>query len=94
MDKVLTKVDSERSEVARGETKSILRNREYPGICTFTFDGILTEMENLCPTVFKFLFSIMQLHHCREKNVAPLCLIYALVVVKRCHELSRVQTHN
>ena len=35
MDKLLHKIDKELSEVARRETKSVLRKREYPGLCSF-----------------------------------------------------------
>ena len=94
MDKLLHKIDKELSEVARRETKSVLRKREYPGLCSFTFEEILSEMQSLCPTVFKTLSSIIQLDLNRDKNTAPLALIYGVMMFKRCHELSRLQRLN
>ena len=94
MEKLLVKLDRELLEVARRETKSVLRDREYPGLLTFNFGDVLAEMENLCPTVFRLLSSMMELDLNREKNTPALALMYGILMFKRCHELSRLQRLN
>lgn len=94
MEKLLSKIDMELVEVARRGTKSVLRDRGYPGLSSFTFEEILTDMQSLCPTVFKVLSLMLQLDLNREKNTASLALIYGIVMFKRFHELSRLQRLN
>lgn len=94
MEKILCKIDAELVEIARRETKSVLRNRGYPGLSSFSFEEIVSEMQSLCPTVFKILSLMLQLDIKPEKNTAPLFLIYGIVMFKRFHELSRIQRLN
>ncbi|KAJ7380627.1 hypothetical protein OS493_006962 [Desmophyllum pertusum] len=94
MDMFLSKIDRELVHVARRETKSVLRDRGYPGLSNFTFEEILAEMRSLCPTVFTILSNMIQLDLNQDKNTAPLALIYGVVMFKRFHELSRVQRLN
>ena len=94
MIKLRSEIERELSEVARRETKSVLMERGYPGLTAFAFEDILTEMQNVCPTVFRLLSWMIQLGLNREKNVAPLALIYGIIMFKRFHELSRLQRLN
>ena len=94
MEKLLSKIDFELREIARRETKSVLRERAYTGLSSFTFEEILSEMQSLCPTVLKVLSLMVQLDLDREKNTPPLALIYGIVMFKRFHELSRLQRLN
>lgn len=94
LEKVLVKLDMELREVARRSTNSVLRDRGYPGLSTFTFEEILKEMQSLCPTVFRILSNMLQLDLNPEKNSAPLALVYGIVMFKRFHELSRIQRLN
>ena len=94
MEKLLSKIDSELAEVARRETKSVLRERGFPGLATFTFEEILSEMQTLYPKVFKILSLMFQLDLNAEKNTPPLVLVYGMVMFRRFHELSRIQRLN
>lgn len=40
----LCKIERELVQVATRDTKSVLRDREYPGLSNFTFEEILAEM--------------------------------------------------
>ena len=91
MIKLRSKIERKLSDVARRETKSVFMKRGYPGLTAFAFEDILTEMQNICPTVFGLLSWMIQLDLNREKNVAPLALIYGIIMFKRFHELSRLQ---
>ena len=62
MEKLLSKIDSELREVVRRETKSVIRDRGFPGLAMFTFEEILSEMQSLCPKVFKILSVTFQLN--------------------------------
>ena len=55
MIKLRSEIERELSEVARRETKSFLMERGCPGLTAFAFEDILTEMQNVCPTVFSLL---------------------------------------
>lgn len=94
MSMFLSKIDRELVQVARRETKSVLRERGYPGLSNFTFAEILAEMRSLCPTVFTILSTMIQFDLKQDRNTAPLALIYAVIMFKRFHELSRVQRLN
>ena len=61
MEIFLSKIDRELVQVARRETKSVLRDRGYPGLSKFTFKEILAEMRSLCPAVFTILSTMIQL---------------------------------
>lgn len=72
----------------------MLRERGYPGLSNFTFEEILAEMRSLCPTVFTILSTMIQFDLNQDRNTALLALIYAVIMFKRFHELSRVQRLN
>ena len=94
MIKLRFEIEKELSEVARRETKSVLMERGYPGLTSFAFEDILTEVRNVCPTVFSLLSCMIQLDLNREKNIALLALFYGIIMFKRFHELSRLQRLN
>ena len=48
----------------------------------------------MCPVTYKILSEMMELDIFTEKKIAPLTLIYAIIMFKRCHELSRLQHIN
>ena len=94
MEILLSKIDSELVEVVWRETKSVLQDRGFPGLATFTFEEILSEMQSLCPNVFKILSLMFQLDLNVEKNTPPLALVYGMVMFRRFHELSHIQRLN
>lgn len=47
---------------------------------------IIRELSSRCPTVFKILSSLIKLEYNYEKKVVPTCLIYGLIMFKRCHK--------
>lgn len=94
METRLSKIDSELAEVAQRETKSVLRERGFPGLATFTFEEILSEMQTLCPKVFKILSLMFQLDLNAEKNTPPLVRVYRMAMFRRFLELSRIQRLN
>ena len=53
-------METELTHVARRETKSILRERGYPGMSTLSFQRIFQEMSALCPTVYSIISQMMQ----------------------------------
>ena len=75
-------------------TKSVLRERGFPGMSTLNFEEIVKEVETQCPTVFKLLLQMIQLSHNSDKKTAPSALIYGIIMFRRCKELSRVQRVN
>lgn len=94
METLLSKIDSELAQVAWRESKSVLRDRGFPGLATFTFEEILSEMHSLCPNVFKILSLMFQLDINQERNTPPLAPVYGMVMFRRFHELSRIQRLN
>ena len=94
MEKLLSKIDSELTDVARRETKSVLRDRGFPDLASFTFEEILSEMQSLCPKVFKIVSVMFQLDFNAEWNTPPLVLVYGMVMFRRFQELSRIQRLN
>lgn len=90
----LCKIGRELLQVARRDTKSVLRDGGCPGLSNFTFEEILAEMRRQCPTVFTILSTMIQLDLNQDKSTAPLALIYGVIMFKRFQELSRVERLN
>ena len=61
---------------------------------TLNFAEIINEVQTACPTVYTFLSRVMQLDVNTDKKLAPMTLIYAIIMFTRCKELSRVQRVN
>lgn len=92
---ILKAINNELTNVARRTEPSVLRNRGYRGMsATGWITEIIGELSSRCPTVFKILSSLIELEYNYEKKVVPTCLIYGLIMFKRCHELSRIQRIN
>ena len=91
---IIKQANMELMKVARRRTGSVLRERNYAGMSTLNFEEIIKEAQTLCPTVHNFLARLIQVNVNREKKVAPLVLIYSVIMFTRCHELSRVQRVN
>ena len=81
-------------EVARRETQSVLRERGYAGMSTFSFEKICGEMRTLCPMVFSVLSQMIQLGDRQEKKKAALVLMYGIIRFTRCKDMSLVQRVN
>ena len=90
---LLTIMQNELLDVARKETNSILRQKDYNALSSLSFHDILDKMKNRCPTVFKILSNMLQYDVNRE-NTASLVLVYAVLMFRRCHELSSTQRIN
>jgi len=74
-------VETELTDVARRETKSILRERGYPGMSTLSFQRIFQEMSTLCPTVYSIISQMRQ-----GRKAAAMALIYGMIMFNRCKE--------
>ena len=55
---------------------------------------MVDKLKTLCPVVFRILSELLELSYNKEKKIAPLCLVYGVVMFKRCHELSFLQRIN
>ena len=51
-------------------------------------------MKTSSPVTFKVLSVMIEEQFNREKKIAPLCLIYSILMFRRCRELSRLQRVN
>jgi hypothetical protein len=92
---ILDAANKELNNVSRRTEPSVLRNRGYDGMSS---DGwmaeVIGELSSRCPTVFQVLSSLIDLEYNYDKKVASTCLIYGLIMFRRCHELSRIQRIN
>ncbi len=52
----------------------------------------MDELKTVCPVTYKMLSEMMELD--TEKKIASMTLIYAVIMSKRCHDLSYVQHIN
>ena len=81
--------------MARRDAKSVLRERGYNGMSTYSFEKILNEMKTLCPTVFSVLSQMIQFDNIEEKRkAAAMSLVYGIIMFLRCKEMSLVQRVN
>ena len=81
--------------MARRDAKSVLRERGYNGMSTYSFEKLLNEMKTLCPTVFSVLSQMIKFDSSKEKRKpAAMSLVYGIIVFLRCKEMSLVQRVN
>ena len=92
----LQEVETELINLARRDTLSTLRNRAYGGLCEENWmTGVTNELLLRCPTLAKILSSLLDYDLSNPgKKLPPMCLIYAIVLFWRCHELSKIQRIN
>jgi hypothetical protein len=91
---ILAAMNDELRNVALRNTASVLRRRDFDGLSSFSLESIVDELKTLCPVVFRILSELFELGYNEEKKIAPLCLVYGMVMFKRCHELSFLQRIN
>ena len=84
-------MDRELKNIARRDMNSVLRRKDFDAMSTFSLDKILREIQTMCPITFASLSQMLELDCGEEKKVAPLCLIYGVLMFRRCHELSYMQ---
>ena len=83
---MLSVIEKELLDVAR-------REKDYPSLSSLNFHDILDEMKTRCPTVFWILSSMVN-YDTNKENISSLVILYAIVMFRRCHELSRLQRVN
>ena len=91
---ILAVINDELRNVASRNTPSVLRKRDFDGLSSFSLESMVDELKTLCPVVFRVLSELLELNYNKEKKIAPLCLVYGVVMFKRCHELSFLQRIN
>ena len=72
----------------------MLRCRGYNGLAATCIDEINNEIETSCPLVYQLLSAMIEAEYSSEKKQAALALIYAIIMFRRCHEMSRLQRVN
>ena len=93
---MLRDANKELVKIARQDEPSVLRDRTYGGLSkeTCMFD-IVNKLLTKCPTVSEILSSLLDCSLLNPgKKLAPICLIYSIIMFMRCHELRRIQRIN
>ena len=57
-------------------------------------DEVIEEIKRKSPNLWKVLSTIMDYDLCPTKKMAPMCMIYGIIMFGNCHELSRIQRIN
>ena len=91
---VLTEINNELKKVARRESNSVLRKKNFEGLSKLDFQDIVNEIKTQCPLTYMVLSVMIEVEYSTEKKLAPLSLMYGILMFKRCHELSRLQRVN
>ena len=96
MTRLLCQVETDLTNVSRRETKSILRERGYPGMSALSFQQIFEEMSALCPIVHFIVSQMMQedTGNSPDRKAAAMALIYDIIMFSRCKEMSLIQRVN
>ena len=72
----------------------MLRCRGYNGLAATCIDEINNEIKTSCPLAYQLLSAMIETEYSSEKKQAALVLIYAIIMFRRCHEMSRLQMVN
>ena len=54
-------------------------------------EKVLEELKTMCPVTFTILTEMLKISFDRAKKIAPLCLLYGIIMFKRCKDLSCLQ---
>ena len=93
-EKVVLKIEDQLRFVARRDTKSILQRRDFDTLSHVNFNEIVEEIQRLCPTLYKLVFSMLEMDINAEKKIPAMVLIYSITMFKRFHEMSMLQRLN
>ena len=96
VDVLLKEADKELTNVARKDEPSVLRDGSYHGLCNESWmTEVADELSTRCPIVAEILSRLLDcsLVH-PERKLAPMCIIYNVIMFVRCKHLSRVQRIN
>jgi hypothetical protein len=91
---ILNTINDELRKAAARDTESVLRQRGFEGLSSFSLENIMDEIKTLCPVSFRVLSEMLELSYNKEKKIAPLCLVYGVIMFKRYHEMSLLQRIN
>ncbi len=73
----------------------MLRKRGYDGMSANSWiSEVLEELTTRCPVTNSILGTLLETNIQPEKKHPAICLIYDIVMLLRCHELSRIQRNN
>ena len=87
-------MNNELRNVATREAKSVLRKKDYEAMSSLDLEKVLEELKTMCPVTFTILTEMLEISFDREKKIAPLCLLYGIIMFKRCKDLSCLQRIN
>ncbi len=81
--------------MCRRTEPSVLRKREYDGLSNTTWmDEVIEEIKRRSRELWKVLSTIMDYNLNPTKKLAPISMIYGMIMFGNCHELSRIQRIN
>ena len=72
----------------------MLRQNDFENLCTLDFEEIVRELENSSPFSNTVLSVMIDEKYNRDKKIAPLCMIYSMIMFRSCHEMSKLQRIN
>ena len=72
----------------------MLRDKGFDGLASCSFADIDHEIKTSCPLFYQFLSAMLEYKHDSDKKQEAFALIYAIIMFRRCHELSKLQRIN
>ena len=87
---ILNTINDELRKVAARDIESVLRQRGFEGLSSFSLENIMDEIKTLCPVSFRVLSEMSELSYNKEKKISPLWYM-GVIMFKRCHEMSCLQ---
>ena len=73
--------------VAMREAKSVFRKKDYEAMSSLDLEEVLEELKTVCPVTFTILTKMLEISFDREKKIALLCLLYGIIMFRRCKDL-------
>ena len=82
--------------MCRRTEPSVLRKRDYNGLSnTAWMDEVIEEIKRRSPMeLWKILCAMMDYNLNPTKKLAPICMLYGMIMFENCDELTRIQRIN
>lgn len=89
---ILSEIDSKADSLcARKRGCSVLYEKDYKTLATFSFESIFDEFSKNFPFVYQVMVVISKINKDKKEFIPKMCMVYSILMSSRWHELSSLK---